>query len=596
MLSPPAATVAIDALEGADWSTSRHAPAHVQDAARTSANASRVQLGDFWSDFWDWLKDAAATITHIIISVAEDVYAGIRLIIDNVVYVFNTIVAGIEQVADAIGAFFIELGHLIEEVIEALSVLFQFGHVIDTHNILKGELLKRINGDGSTAYPGLASIVSNSALPQVDAFFEQGEQAITDAVNGLADALAGSKVTQLQGSGATAHSAFSATPKSGGASSSNATQGSWALNKFNGGIGSGGASATSGQQLLSADDPISAFFNTFAARLSGDGDLSSQWARVQSGAQGLANAGSAADFIKQGLAELLRLVALLLDSALAVSNAFVDGLLGTIGNLIQTLFAPDSNGNPTDGGILSMPLEIPVLSWLYQLLFGEPLTLLNALTLVIAIPVTILWRVVEGQWPSDSLGVGAASRLGEVGAAPQILQQLMTWASAIGTMCLGIIYAAGDALGEAGGPPILGRAALAGSLLVSLCGIPTFVDAEPGRFDWATWGLGLGTALLNILGSIDFNPEAGLAATFLGSFALSVMSLALVGVMGAEFGVDPPPDLISKAVLGIDMAALLPGLINTWKLTGVILAAVVAVADVVMGFAGAVAILLSGLA
>ena len=162
----PAATVAIDALEGADWSTSRHAPAHVQDAARTSANASRVQLGDFWSDFWDWLKDAAATITHIIISVAEDVYAGIRLIIDNVVYVFNTIVAGIEQVADAIGAFFIELGHLIEEVIEALSVLFQFGHVIDTHNILKGELLKRINGDGSTAYPGLASIVSNSALPQ----------------------------------------------------------------------------------------------------------------------------------------------------------------------------------------------------------------------------------------------------------------------------------------------------------------------------------------------------------------------------------------------------------------------------------------------
>ena len=71
---------------------------------------------------------------------------------------------------------------------------------------------------------------------------------------------------------------------------------------------------------LSAQDPISAFFNTFAARLSGDGDLSSQWARVQSGAQGLANAGSAANFIKQGLAELLRLVALLLDSALAVEQ------------------------------------------------------------------------------------------------------------------------------------------------------------------------------------------------------------------------------------------------------------------------------------
>ena len=43
--------------------------------------------------------------------------------------------------ANAIGGFFIELGHLIEEIIEALSVLFQFGHIIDTHNMLKAELL-----------------------------------------------------------------------------------------------------------------------------------------------------------------------------------------------------------------------------------------------------------------------------------------------------------------------------------------------------------------------------------------------------------------------------------------------------------------------
>ena len=51
-----------------------------------------------------------------------------------------------------------------------------------------------------------------------------------------------------------------------------------------------------------------------------------------------------ADFIKQGLAELLRVLALLLDGALAVSNAFVDGLLGTIASLIQTMFAPAADG------------------------------------------------------------------------------------------------------------------------------------------------------------------------------------------------------------------------------------------------------------
>jgi hypothetical protein len=183
-----------------------------------------------------------------------------------------------------------------------------------------------------------------------------------------------------------------------------------------------------------------------------------------------------------------------------------------------------------------------------------------------------------------------------LGEAPPLLTQLMAYANAMTTACLGFVYAAGDVLGEAGGPPILGRVALAGSTLLSVFSIPSLANATPGRFDWAAWGLSLGAGLLNILGSIDFSANAGLAATYLGSFGLTAISLALMGVMGAQFGLDPPPDLVGKAVLGIDMAALLPGLINTWKLTSPLLAAVVAVADVVMGFAGAVAILVSALA
>ena len=146
----PRPRIAIDGLDGTDWSTSPYAPPHVQAAATAAAvGGKRLLGGDFWTDFWDWLKGAVATVTHVIISVAEDIYAGIRVIVNGVAYVFNAIIAGIEQAVNAIGAFFIELGHLIEELIEALSVLFQFGHIINTHNILKAELLKRINGDGS---------------------------------------------------------------------------------------------------------------------------------------------------------------------------------------------------------------------------------------------------------------------------------------------------------------------------------------------------------------------------------------------------------------------------------------------------------------
>ena len=102
--------------------------------------------------------------------------------------------------------------------------------------------------------------------------------------------------------------------------------------------------------------------------------------------------------------------------------------------------------------------------------------------------------------------------------------------------------------------------------------------------------------MLNILGSINFSEGATLRRPHIGSLLLKALSMALVGVMGAQFGKDPPPDLIGKAVLGIDIATQLPGAINTWKLTVELLAVVVAIADVVMGFAGAVATLISALA
>src|SRR5262249_38763311 len=241
-------------------------------------------------------------------------------------------------------------------------------------------------------------------------------------------------------------------------------------------------------------------------RLNADGDLTSQWNQVQQGARGLGNTTSAADFVKQGLAELLRVLGLLLNGALAVSNALLDGLLGVIGDLVQTMFAPDANGNPTDGGILTEPLNFPVLSWLYELLFGEPLTILNALMLVVSIPVTIMWRIVEGQWPSDSLGA-SATRAARLGSAPPLLHRLIAYANAITTACLGIVLGVGDAAGDGDVPLYIGRAGLAGSVLVSVFSIPSFGSDNPAGIDWSAWGVGLAIGLLNILGSHAFSPS-----------------------------------------------------------------------------------------
>jgi hypothetical protein len=122
--------------------------------------------------------------------------------------------------------------------------------------------------------------------------------------------------------------------------------------------------------------------------------------------------------MRQAIAELIRAVALLLDGGLAVSNAFLDGFLGLIGDVIPALMDPTN-------GLLNQTLDIPVLSWLYNLLFGEPLTVINAVTLVAAIPVTLIWRIAENAWPADSLGrAGATALLGASSALVKVMDIL----------------------------------------------------------------------------------------------------------------------------------------------------------------------------
>ena len=129
------------------------------------------------------------------------------------------------------------------------------------------------------------------------------------------------------------HSAFTATPSSGGASSSTATQGTWREDKFNAGPSSAstttslGASAPA-NSLADATSDVVSVFTTSMDQISENGPLNSQWAQVKSGAQSLSNTSSAADFLKQGLGELLNILALLVDGALAVANALVMDCLG----------------------------------------------------------------------------------------------------------------------------------------------------------------------------------------------------------------------------------------------------------------------------
>ena len=127
---------------------------------------------NFFTDFWNWLKGAvkhgAAFVTEMIVSRAEDIVVGIRMIVNGVEQVFKAIIKVVEDVAAAIGSFFQMLVKLIEDVIAALSVLFHFGEIMWTHRWLAASQPTRDR---------LSNAITSTMVPAVDTFFKLGEDA-----------------------------------------------------------------------------------------------------------------------------------------------------------------------------------------------------------------------------------------------------------------------------------------------------------------------------------------------------------------------------------------------------------------------------------
>ena len=247
-------------------------------------------------------------------------------------------------------------------------------------------------------------------------------------------------------------------------------------------------------------------------------------------------------------------------------------------------------------GVLTTALDIPVLSWLYQLLFGEPLTILNAVLLVIAIPVTILWRIIEGEWPSDSINAVAArpTALGQ-GLAPAGIQKMLGVTSALFSLANGFMSGITDLIPNAPADTplvyIIARVELVLSVLSSLAGAPIWTEDAPGSADWAGWAVGLSLGLLNIQSSIPALSAA--SDSTLGPSLESALSLIDAIITGCQFHDSPPPNGIGDAALGLDIASLLPGFINPVKLNGEEGAIVVAASDVIFGIVACVAGFLS---
>jgi hypothetical protein len=458
--------------------------------------------------FWDWLKKVAAEITDLIVTIADEVMVGIRMVVNGIEQIFKAIVKVIDDIAAAIGSFFHMLLKAIEDVIAALSVLFHFGEIIHTHKWIRDQ----INANLQQAITAMQTQVK----PPVDQFFQQGEQAIAALFSTIRQQLGIKDATQINSvhsARSTPHTVFTAGPGAVGSNSggsSHALQCTHTTQKMKNGLPS---AAQPGLNVLSLsknapaitdddDDALSTFVTNFVTSLQTDPTISTAFNNLKSAITNIGQSQSAGDFFKSALNLLLTIVEDLILGMVAVTQALVDGMIGAIGALINTAVT-----------LLNTPVDIPFLSWLYQLIFGEPLTVLNAVALIAAIPVTIIYRVAEGRYPSEDGITGSTVGLEttRTTVTPDVLKKMQGLIGGCIALGLGIVRGIVDIIGtppEGEEPSPSLRVGAIMVLVFSVAYVSTFFPLmipgpTPTAEAWAAWGLGLALALLGTFGVIN---------------------------------------------------------------------------------------------
>jgi hypothetical protein len=143
---------------------------------------------------------------------------------------------------------------------------------------------------------------------------------------------------------------------------------------------------------------LATFLQDFGASLL-TGRYSTSYSATKNGFHAQVHFDSAKDFFASLLADLLGAIETLVDDVLAFVQYLVDGVIANAADIAGLMGAAGS-------------VQIPVLSEIWQALTGAPLTVLDVIAFVVAIPVTLIYRIVEGAYPGDQLASATGQSAG----------------------------------------------------------------------------------------------------------------------------------------------------------------------------------------
>jgi hypothetical protein len=345
-----------------------------------------VGAADFWSELEQFGEDVfhAAGAGILAVTGVDVAVAARRLNVTLALQglgtkVLSFVIDTIHDVVHALQTAFVWLEATVQKVVDWLKELFDWDDILNTHAVIAHFIDQLVmNAAASTGH--VHDLLSRQFATLLDRLPEAfGNKSLGTS---FSDHVAGQPHNPAVGRDPLHADGVQ------GAFGANRTQCTYAHGKTQAYVQQGGSFGPSGSPsaALLGTGPLDRFLARAAAAL----DMTNPESDFNRAVSQLREA------LLHGLSDPAGLFELGMSSVLGLMQAATQTVLKLARDVLLALVDEMGEAITALRQLLTAPLEIPVLSWLYQQKVGSPLTVLDLFSLLVAMPATILYKVLFG--------------------------------------------------------------------------------------------------------------------------------------------------------------------------------------------------------
>jgi hypothetical protein len=337
-------------------------------------------IADFFGDIWRAIKTGAMAVVQWIVDATTNAIQFVVNVGEEVSQLVQLAVTGVEDAVSAVHTFLLAVGADIEKALDWLKDLFSWADIWNTKQVFEHFILQ--------LQPAIEWVLQQEVKPAVQKVFTGFQDAVDSAFSTAISQFSGQSVAAVispsDPSQASTGNTLAASVQPQGSSSA---QSSWFTSKVSENLPSGVESLLGGSTLSS--DLVAALWDVVTSQTIAQ-DFDAAVSSLKSFFSDVFN--SPSQFSSLGMADLLGALKALVDLFIQVVDGLVTALLNLLANGVGDIWAMLTTALP----------EIPIVTWLWNNVIAsadEPMTIVALGSLVLAFPVTILFKLANSQTP-----------------------------------------------------------------------------------------------------------------------------------------------------------------------------------------------------